>query len=86
MRCFMLLCSSIWRILATDLYLSVHARLLAAVEDHHGVAFRRVLDAFEVPHERIVLQLPPVRSNQDWPLAVVIQNYRNLGQPKILLQ
>ena len=62
-----------------DLYLSVHARLLAAVESHHGVAFRRVLDALEVPHERIVLQLPPVRSNQDWPLAVVLQNYRRNG-------
>jgi EAL domain-containing protein (putative c-di-GMP-specific phosphodiesterase class I) len=62
-----------------DLYLSVHARLLAAVASHHGVAFRRVLDALEVPHERIVLQLPPVRSNQDWPLAVVLQNYRRNG-------
>ena len=65
--------------LQPDLYLSVHARLLAAVESHHGVAFRRVLDALEVPHERIVLQLPPVRSNQDWPLAVVLQNYRRNG-------
>jgi EAL domain-containing protein (putative c-di-GMP-specific phosphodiesterase class I) len=62
-----------------DLYLSVHARLLAAVDGHHGVAFRRVLNALELPQEKIVLQLPLVTQNQGWLLNVVANNYRRNG-------
>ncbi len=62
-----------------DLYLSVHARLLAAVEDDHGAAFRRVLAALELPHEKIVLQLPVADARQDWLLNVVANNYRRNG-------
>ncbi len=62
-----------------DLYLSVHARLLAAVDSAHGVAFRRVLNGLELPHEDIVLQLPQVTQNQNWQLNVVADNYRRNG-------
>jgi hypothetical protein len=31
----------------------VHARLLAAVNNNHGVAYRRILAALELPHDRI---------------------------------
>lgn len=62
-----------------DLYLSVHARLLAGVSANHGNAFRRVLDALELPHEKIVLQLPLVAKNQNWLLAYVADNYRRNG-------
>lgn len=62
-----------------DLYLSVHARLLAGVSANHGNAFRRVLDALELPHEKIVLQLPLVGKSQNWLLAYVTDNYRRNG-------
>jgi len=42
---------------AADLYLNVHDRLLSAVSSNHGHAFRRILDALELPLERVVLQL-----------------------------
>lgn len=62
-----------------DLYLSVHDRLLAAVESNHGMAFRRILDGLGLPVERIVLQLPPVTRNQGWLLSQVADNYRRNG-------
>jgi hypothetical protein len=57
----------------------VHARLLAAVNNNHGVAYRRILAALELPHERIVLQLPVVTPNQRWLLNYVLDNYRRNG-------
>ncbi|NMM28574.1 MAG: EAL domain-containing protein [Glaciimonas sp.] len=62
-----------------DLYLSVHARLLAGVSTNHGNAFRRVLGALELPHEKIVLQLPMVTKSQNWLLAYVTDNYHRNG-------
>lgn len=64
---------------APELHLSVHARLLAAVNNNHGVAYRRILSALELPHERIVLQLPVVTPNQRWLLNYVLDNYRRNG-------
>ena len=64
---------------APELHLSVHARLLAAVNNNHGVAYRRILAALELPHERIVLQLPVVTPNQRWLLNYVLDNYRRNG-------
>jgi EAL domain-containing protein (putative c-di-GMP-specific phosphodiesterase class I) len=61
---------------AGDLYLSVHARLLAAVDSNHGMAFRRILTLLGLPHERIVLQLPTITENQGWLLNYVLDNYR----------
>jgi len=66
-----------------DLYLSVHARLLAAVDSNHGMSFRRVLDVLGLPYRKIVLQLPLiqplVQPNQAWLLNYVADNYRRNG-------
>jgi EAL domain-containing protein (putative c-di-GMP-specific phosphodiesterase class I) len=58
------------------LFLSVHARLLAAVDANHGFAFRRVLDALGLPHQKIVLQLPVITHDQHWLVHYVSGNYR----------
>lgn len=62
-----------------ELFLSVDGRLLAAVDSNHGTAFRRVLDTLELPQRRVVLQLPPVTSDQNWLLNYVSDNYRRNG-------
>ena len=62
-----------------DLYLSVHSRLLAAVAGNHGMAFRRILDALELPHQKIVLQLPLITPSQRWVLTHVAENYKRNG-------
>lgn len=62
-----------------DLYLSVHSRLLAAVEGNHGNAFRRILNTLEIPHEQIILQLPLITPSQRWVLTHVSENYRRNG-------
>ncbi|WP_293781114.1 EAL domain-containing protein [uncultured Oxalicibacterium sp.] len=62
-----------------DLYLSVHARLLAAVDSNHGMSFRHVLDVLDLPHERIVLQLPVIQKEQGWLAHYVADNYRRNG-------
>lgn len=62
-----------------DLYLSVHSRLLAAVAGNHGMAFRRVLDALELPHQSIILQLPLITPSQRWVFTHVAENYRRNG-------
>lgn len=61
------------------LFLNVHGRLLAAVCDDHGRAFRRVVEALGVPPERIVIETPPEASAQPDLLAFVLRNYRNNG-------
>jgi EAL domain-containing protein (putative c-di-GMP-specific phosphodiesterase class I) len=62
-----------------DLYLNVHDRLLSAVSSNHGHAFRRILDALELPVERVVLQLPAATPQQGWLLNYVSDNYRRNG-------
>ncbi len=62
-----------------DLYLSVHNRLLSSVSSNHGHAFRRILDALELPTGRVVLQLPKVSANQRWLLSYVTDNYIGNG-------
>lgn len=62
-----------------DLFLSVHARLLIAVDGNHGVAFRRILQALDLPQKKIVLQLPAVTEQQYWLLNYVADNYRRNG-------
>ncbi len=72
-----------------DVFLSVHDRLLSSVSSNHGHAFRRILDALELPTERVVLQLPQVSPKQRWLLSYVTDNYigngfrmaLNLGAP-----
>ncbi|RJF99500.1 EAL domain-containing protein [Noviherbaspirillum saxi] len=65
--------------LGSDLYLSVHARLLAAVDGNHGTAFSRVLRVLDLPQQRIVLQLPVIPEHQAWLLNYVADNYRRNG-------
>jgi EAL domain-containing protein (putative c-di-GMP-specific phosphodiesterase class I) len=62
-----------------DLYLNVHDRLLSAVSSNHGDAFRRILDALELPLARVVLQLPAATPQQGWLLNYVADNYRRNG-------
>jgi EAL domain-containing protein (putative c-di-GMP-specific phosphodiesterase class I) len=62
-----------------DLFLNVHDRLLSAVSSNHGHAFRRILDALELPLERVVLQLPAASPQQGWLLNYVSDNYRRNG-------
>jgi EAL domain-containing protein (putative c-di-GMP-specific phosphodiesterase class I) len=63
----------------SDLYLSVHDRLLSAVSSNHGYAFQRILEALGLPLQRIVLQLPAVTDKQGWLLNYVADNYRRNG-------
>jgi EAL domain-containing protein (putative c-di-GMP-specific phosphodiesterase class I) len=65
--------------LGADLFVSVHARLLAAVDSNHGIAFSRILNALELPQEKVVLQLPAVVEQQRWLLNYVSDNYRRNG-------
>jgi EAL domain-containing protein (putative c-di-GMP-specific phosphodiesterase class I) len=62
-----------------DLFLSVHGRLLSAVSINHGHAFRRILDALELPARQIILQLPATNPSQRWLLNYVADNYRRNG-------
>ena len=62
-----------------DLYLSVHDRLLAAVSSNHGYAFLRILNALELPVEKIVLQLPAIGQASGWLANYVADNYRRNG-------
>jgi EAL domain-containing protein (putative c-di-GMP-specific phosphodiesterase class I) len=63
----------------TRLFLSVHERLLAAVNGNHGLVFRHVLDGLGLPPSRVILQLPSVPKNQSWVLAQVAESYRRNG-------
>lgn len=63
----------------SDLYLSVHARLLAAVDGNHGTAFSRILKVLDLPQRRVVLQLPVIVEHQGWLANYVADNYRRNG-------
>jgi EAL domain-containing protein (putative c-di-GMP-specific phosphodiesterase class I) len=43
------------------------------------MAFRRILDALELPHQRIILQLPLITPSQRWVFTHVAENYRRNG-------
>ena len=62
-----------------DLFLSVHNRLLSSVSSNHGYAFKRILDALELPTSQVVLQLPRVSGHQRWLLSYVTDNYKSNG-------
>lgn len=63
----------------TPLFLNVHGRLLATVEDRHGYVFRNLLDAIDFPAERIVIETPLEASHQPGLLAFVLNNFRANG-------
>lgn len=61
------------------LVLHVHNRLLAAVADDHGAAFRRAVQALGLPQARMVIQVP-ASANDNLPLLLqVVGNYRRNG-------
>lgn len=62
-----------------DLFLNVHGRLLLAVREDHGRAFRRVLESLDVAASRVIIELPQSLAD-DLPLAAYItSNYRMNG-------
>ncbi len=61
------------------LFLNVHGRLLAAVADDHGRAFRRVVNALDQDAQQIVIETPVDASHQPDLLTFVLRNYRNNG-------
>lgn len=63
----------------TGLFLNVHGRLLAAVTDDHGKAFRRVVDTLGVDPAGIVIETPLAASEQLNLLEFVLDNYRKHG-------
>lgn len=61
------------------LVLNVHNRLLAAVAEDHGAAFRRAVQALGLPQRQIVIQVP-ASANDNLPLLLqVVGNYRRNG-------
>lgn len=61
------------------LVLNVHNRLLAAVADDHGAAFRRAVQALDLPQSQLVIQVP-ASANDNLPLLLqVVGNYRRNG-------
>lgn len=61
------------------LFLNVHGRLLAAVGDDHGAAFRRVVEALGLDTGDIVIETPLAAADQPDLLAFVLRNYRQNG-------
>ncbi|MDT3670349.1 MAG: EAL domain-containing protein [Aromatoleum sp.] len=61
------------------LFLNVHGRLLAAIAEDHGAAFRRVVDALGLPPDRVVIETPLAAGSQPDLLSFVLRNYRHNG-------
>lgn len=61
------------------LYLRVHDRLLAAITQDHGQAFRRMVEALDIPPSRIVLQLPQEAARDVLLAGVILGNYKRAG-------
>jgi len=58
--------------------LNVHPSLLITVNEH-GKIFERILHAYSVPTNRIVIQIDESLIEQDLLLAEAIKNYRERG-------
>ena len=62
-----------------NLFVTVQPRLLEAVKDDHGRAFKRILDIIDVETSRVVIEIP-AEVNRNWKLLKhVISNYRSHG-------
>ncbi len=61
------------------LYLRVHGRLLAAITQDHGLAFRRMIDTLGIAPSQIVLQLPGEASQDVLLIGIIIDNYKKAG-------
>ncbi|MCS6764246.1 MAG: hypothetical protein MO853_10110 [Candidatus Protistobacter heckmanni] len=62
-----------------SLHLNAKPRLLRSVEDHHGAAFRRALDALRLGHMPVVIQLPIAINDQVSLLRHALANYQLNG-------
>ena len=62
-----------------SLFLNVHGRLMLAVQEDHGRAFRRVLDSLEIAASRVVIESPEGLTENLPLLSCVMQNYRRNG-------
>ena len=63
-----------------NLFVTVQPRLLEAVKDDHGRAFKRILDIIGAETSRVVIEIP-AEVNRNWKLLKhVISNYRSHGQ------
>ncbi len=58
------------------LFLNVNEGLISAVDDNHGAAFRKVIDALGFSSNRIVIELPVSLIKDKKRLHFVLQNYR----------
>jgi EAL domain-containing protein (putative c-di-GMP-specific phosphodiesterase class I) len=62
-----------------NLFVTVQPRLLEAVKDDHGRAFKRILDIIGMETSRVVIEIP-AEANRNWKLLKhVISNYRSHG-------
>ncbi|MFM1992118.1 MAG: hypothetical protein RJA99_5075 [Pseudomonadota bacterium] len=61
------------------LHLSVHPRLLDAVPDHHGRAYRGLLDSLGLEALRVVIELPAIAPGDEARIAPIAANYRRHG-------
>ena len=58
------------------LFLCVNEGLISAVDDNHGAAFRKVIDALGFSPSRIVIELPASLVKDTKRIHFVLQNYR----------
>ena len=58
------------------LFLNVNEGLISAVDDNHGAAFRKVIDALGFSPRRIVIELPVPLVKDSKRIHFVLQNYR----------
>ncbi len=60
------------------LFLKVHPRLLASVNDH-GRTFERILHYYSVPTAQVVIEIRETANLDEAVLADAVRNYRSLG-------
>jgi EAL domain-containing protein (putative c-di-GMP-specific phosphodiesterase class I) len=60
------------------LFLNVHPRLLASVNDH-GRTFERILHYYSIPTSRVVIEIRETANMDESVLADALNNYRDLG-------
>lgn len=61
------------------LFMNVHDRLLEAVADHHGQAFREMLRLLAFPPRQVVIEIPHTANDNRRLLALAAANFRNNG-------
>lgn len=64
---------------AGRLFLNVHGRLLAAVQEDHGHSFREAIELIGLDARRVVIETPESANGEAKLLALVLSNYRRNG-------